>query len=363
MNTKTKVIVGMSGGVDSSVAALLLIQQGYEVEGLFMKNWEEDDNDEYCSAAEDLADAQSVCEKLDIPLHTVNFSTEYWDNVFEHFLAEYRAGRTPNPDVMCNKEIKFKVFLEYALNLGAQHIATGHYARVEGDTHQRRMLKGVDEGKDQTYFLYTLGQHQLGPTLFPVGHLPKPEVRKLAEEADLITHSKKDSTGVCFIGERHFRRFLQQYLPAQPGNMQTPEGQVVGQHVGLMYYTIGQRKGLGIGGGHGRSNAPWFALDKDLDNNILIVGQGHEHPLLFHPALEADQLEWTSGQAPPLPFNCKAKSRYRQTEQDCVITAIKEGVCRVEFSEPHWAITPGQAVVFYSEEECLGGGTIIQGRR
>ncbi|MCB1734239.1 MAG: tRNA 2-thiouridine(34) synthase MnmA [Gammaproteobacteria bacterium] len=353
-----KVIVGLSGGVDSSVAALRLLEEGHQVEALFMKNWEEDDSADYCSAAEDLADAQAVCEHLDIPLHTVNFAAEYWDRVFEYFLAEYRAGRTPNPDVMCNKEIKFKAFLDYALDLGADAIATGHYARVEGSPGQRRMLKGRDDNKDQTYFLYTLGQAQLGPTLFPIGDLPKPDVRELARKAGLITHEKKDSTGICFIGERKFRDFLARFLPAQPGEIRTLDGAVIGQHAGLMYYTLGQRQGLGIGGVRGYPDAPWFVLGKDLQNNVLIAGQGHDHPALFHPGLTADRLHWVAGEAPPLPFHCKAKSRYRQNEEACTIERIDDGVARVRFARPHWAITPGQSVVFYDDELCLGGGTI-----
>ena len=355
-----KVIVGLSGGVDSSVAALRLLEEGHQVEALFMKNWEEDDTEDYCSAAEDLADAQAVSDTLGIPLHTVNFSAEYWDRVFEYFLAEYRAGRTPNPDVMCNKEIKFKAFLEHALTLGADAIATGHYARVDGEPGARRLLRGLDPDKDQTYFLHALGQHQLGPTLFPVGDLPKAKVRELARKAGLVTHEKKDSTGICFIGERKFRDFLARFLPARPGEIRTLEGQLIGQHGGLMYYTIGQRQGLGIGGVKGYPDAPWFVLAKDLGNNILVAGQGHDHPALFHPGLRAGQLHWVAGAAPALPLRCTARTRYRQQDEACEITAIEDGIATVMFDRPHWAITPGQSVVFYQGDQCLGGGIIAE---
>jgi len=356
--SSTRVIVGISGGVDSSVAALLLKQQGYQVEGLFMKNWEEDDNEDYCSAAEDLADAQAVCDLLDIPLHSVNFSAEYWDRVFHYFLEEYGAGRTPNPDVLCNKEIKFKAFLDHALELGADYIATGHYAGVERIDGRFRLLRGDDQNKDQSYFLYTLGQHQLAHTLFPLTEIEKPAVRRLAASANLPTQNKKDSTGICFIGERDFRQFLSRYLPAQPGEIRTPEGELIGQHQGLMYYTLGQRKGLGIGGIKSRSDDPWFVVGKNMEQNVLLVAQGHDHPLLFHSGLTANQLHWVAGEAPPLPLKCSAKSRYRQSDHPCTILPLEDGRCRVIFDEPHWAITPGQAVVFYDGHQCLGGGTI-----
>ncbi len=360
-NAHTKVIVGLSGGVDSSVAALLLKQQGYDVEGLFMKNWEGDDTDDYCPAAEDLKDVFKVAEVLDIPVHIENFSGEYWDNVFQHFLEEYKSGRTPNPDILCNKEVKFKAFLQHALELGADYIATGHYARIgydkDGTCH---LLKGVDNNKDQSYFLYTLQQHQLQKALFPVGELEKPLVRKMAEEAGLITHNKKDSTGICFIGERKFKDFLQQFIPAQPGDIVDEFGNVIGKHDGLMYHTLGQRKGLGIGGGHGTGNNPWYAADKDLKNNKLIAVQGKQHPLLQHAFLVADTLDWVSGISPPLNTPLKAKIRYRQEEQPCQIIRANNGRLLVQFNAPQWAIAPGQSIVFYNDEECLGGGIIDQ---
>ena len=353
----TRVIVGMSGGVDSSVAALLLLEQGYQVEGLFMKNWEEDDTEEYCSAATDLADAQSVSDQLGIKLHTVNFSTEYWDRVFAYFLEEYRSGRTPNPDILCNKEIKFKAFLNYAIEIGADFIATGHYVRVNHHTDNVTMLKGCDNNKDQTYFLYTLGQQQLSRSLFPVGELEKPTVRKLAQEAGFDTAEKKDSTGICFIGERKFKDFLQKFIPAQPGKIVTPEGDVIGEHQGLMYYTLGQRQGLGIGGLKTANSDPWFVVAKDLKKNHLIAGQGHQHPLLLKKQLHSSQLHWVAGSPPSDNFSCKAKIRYRQDEEPCQVH-IKDQHAIVCFDDKQRAITPGQSIVFYDDQICLGGGVI-----
>ncbi|WP_044409746.1 tRNA 2-thiouridine(34) synthase MnmA [Thiomicrospira microaerophila] len=361
MNQNTKVIVGLSGGVDSSVTALLLKQQGYQVEGLFMKNWEGDDTDDYCPAAADLQDVFSICEQLAIPLHIENFSKDYWDRVFAHFLAEYQAGRTPNPDILCNKEIKFKAFLNHALQLGADKIATGHYARVtQASNGEYQLLKGLDPNKDQSYFLYTLQQNALSKTLFPVGELQKPAVRQLAEQAGLVVHNKKDSTGICFIGERKFKDFLQRYLPAQHGEIIKPDGTVIGQHEGLMYYTLGQRKGLGIGGGHGETDAPWFVADKNLRTNQLIAVQGEKDPLLYHCALIAHQCDWTNGQTPDLNQPLKAKIRYRQQAQPCQIKQAQDGKIWVEFIEPQKAITPGQSIVFYRDQACLGGGVIAQ---
>ncbi len=364
-NSQKKVIVGMSGGVDSSVSAYLLLQQGYQVEGLFMKNWEEDDNEEYCTAAEDLADAQAVCDKLGIELHTINFAAEYWDNVFEYFLAEYKAGRTPNPDILCNKEIKFKAFLEFADEvLDADYIAMGHYVRRTfpqvGEKPQ--MLRGLDGNKDQSYFLYTLSHEQISRSLFPVGELEKPEVRRIAEEQGLITAKKKDSTGICFIGERKFTDFLSRYLPAQPGKIETPEGQVIGEHQGLMYHTLGQRKGLHIGGqkGGGGNEDPWYVAEKDLDRNVLIAVQGADHPLLKSTGLLASQLHWVDRNPIHEPVKCSVKTRYRQTDIPCTIIPVDDNNIKVIFDEPQVAVTPGQSAVFYSGDICLGGGIIEQ---
>ena len=356
------ILVGVSGGVDSAVATYLLREQGFDVQGMFMKNWDEDDKEGYCSAAVDLEDASSVCEQLGIELHTRNFSSEYWDHVFSYFLDEYRAGRTPNPDVLCNREIKFKTFLEHALILGADHIATGHYARVEYRDGYYRLLKARDGNKDQTYFLHALGQHQLQRALFPLGELCKPEVRRIAKQQGFTNAAKKDSTGICFIGERKFKQFLSRFLPAQHGEMRTPEGELIGQHDGLMYYTLGQRQGLGIGGSQGGSGDPWYVVGKDLDNNILIVAQGHDHPLLFRAELTASQLNWIAERPAALPFHCMAKTRYRQADQACTITQLGAELdgnrCHLHFEQPQRAITPGQSVVFYLGDECLGGGVI-----
>ena len=357
MKTK-RVVVGMSGGVDSSVAALLLKQQGYEVVGLFMKNWEDDDTDEYCSSKQDLIDAVSVADKIGIEIEAVNFSQEYKDRVFANFLAEYQAGRTPNPDILCNAEIKFKAFLDHAMSLGADLIATGHYAQVREKNGLFQLLKGEDGSKDQSYFLYRLNQAQLSKTLFPLGHLLKREIREIAREAQLPTSEKQDSTGICFIGERPFREFLNRYLPREPGEMRTPEGKVVGRHEGLMYYTIGQRQGLGIGGSRSSSGEPWFVAGKDMHNNVLIVVQGHEHPLLLSDGLVASQLHWIAGTNPETHWVYAAKTRYRQPDAPCEIDRLEGDEVEVRFGQPQWAVTPGQSVVVYESNVCLGGGII-----
>ncbi|MDO9746528.1 tRNA 2-thiouridine(34) synthase MnmA [Glaesserella parasuis] len=358
-NAKKKVICGMSGGVDSSVSAFILQQQGYQVEGLFMKNWEEDDDTDYCTAAADLADAQAVCDKLSIKLHKINFAAEYWDNVFEHFLAEYKAGRTPNPDILCNKEIKFKAFLEYAAeDLGADFIATGHYVRRPPLDQQPKLLRGLDSNKDQSYFLYTLSEQQVAQSLFPVGDIEKPIVRAIAEDLGLATAKKKDSTGICFIGERKFKDFLARYLPAQAGDIKTVDGQVIGRHDGLMYHTLGQRKGLGIGGVKGASENAWYVVEKDLVNNALIVAQGQDNSALLSSGLIASQLHWVDLQPIREKLRCTVKTRYRQADILCEIQPLDDETIRVIFDEPQIAVTPGQSAVFYQGEVCLGGGII-----
>ncbi|TYA29099.1 tRNA 2-thiouridine(34) synthase MnmA [Aggregatibacter actinomycetemcomitans] len=358
-NATKKIICGMSGGVDSSVSAFILQQQGYQVEGLFMKNWEEDDDTDYCTAAADLADAQAVCDKLGIKLHKISFAAEYWDNVFEHFLSEYKAGRTPNPDILCNKEIKFKAFLEYAAeDLGANYIATGHYVRRRGADDNAQLLRGLDNNKDQSYFLYTLSKTQVGQSLFPVGNIEKPIVRAIAEELGLVTAKKKDSTGICFIGERKFKDFLARYLPAQPGNIRTVDGEIIGRHDGLMYHTLGQRKGLGIGGVKGAGEDAWYVVEKDLINNELIVAQGHDHSALLSTGLIAQQLHWVDCLPIRAPLRCTVKTRYRQTDVPCIIEPIDDETIKVIFDEPQIAVTPGQSAVFYLDEICLGGGII-----
>ncbi len=360
-DSQKKVIVGMSGGVDSSVSAWLLLQQGYQVEGLFMKNWEEEDDDEYCAAAADLADAREVCDTLGIELHTINFAAEYWDNVFEHFLAEYRAGRTPNPDILCNKEIKFKAFLDYAAeDLGADYIATGHYARRTAITGKEQLLRGLDGNKDQSYFLYTLSHTQLARVLFPLGKLEKPAVRHLAEEQNLVTAGKKDSTGICFIGERNFADFLSRYLPARTGAIVSVDGDVLGEHQGVMFYTIGQRKGIGIGGIKEGHHEAWYVADKDVANNQLIVAQGSNHPRLMSAGLIAQQLHWVDRQPLHSRVRCTVKTRYRQSDIPCAVTPLAEDRIEVKFDKPVAAVTPGQSAVFYLDEICLGGGIIEQ---
>jgi tRNA-specific 2-thiouridylase len=353
-----KVIIGLSGGVDSAVSAYLLKQQGYQVEALFMKNWEEDDTDNFCSATQDIIDAQDVCDKLKIPLHTVNFSDEYWNDVFEHCLSEYRAGRTPNPDILCNREIKFKAFLNYALNLGADYIATGHYAHKGESDHSYQLNKAFDNNKDQSYFLYTLDQFALSKTLFPLNSIDKPTVRKLAAEANFKNHQKKDSTGICFIGERKFRTFLKQYIPAQPGNIETSHKQMIGRHEGLMFYTLGQRQGLNIGGLTIGDGSPWYVVDKDLERNVLIVAQGEDQALLYSHTLEVKDLHWIGGKAPNTSFSCQSKIRYRQSDQICQVTLHSDHHGSVIFANAQRAITPGQSIVFYADNECLGGGII-----
>ena len=352
--SRTRVVVGMSGGVDSSVAAWLLKEQGYDVLGLFMKNWEDDDTDEYCSTREDLIDAVSVAELIGIEIEAVNFAAEYRDRVFANFLSEYRAGRTPNPDVLCNAEIKFKSFLDHAVAMGAEHIATGHYAQVREVDGRFELLKAADLSKDQSYFLYRLNQHQLSRTLFPLGTLLKRDVRALAQRIGLPNHAKRDSTGICFIGERPFREFLMRYLPTEPGPMRTPDGRPVGTHQGLMYYTIGQRQGLGVGG----PGEPWYVAGKDVANNVLIVVQGHDHAALLSPRLSADQTSWIDGSAPSTPASLAAKTRYRQPDARCTLESAREDACEVAFDQPQWAVAPGQSVVFYERNVCLGGAII-----
>ena len=351
------IIVGISGGVDSSVTALRLKEEGFDVECVFMKNWEGESDQ--CDAEQDYKDALSVCNSIGVPLRSTNFSDEYWKNVFKNFIDEYSKGRTPNPDILCNKEVKFKAFLNYAKDIGGVKIATGHYARIEegGDSYQ--LLRGVDDDKDQTYFLYLLNQEMLSKSLFPIGGIEKKEVRKIAKKNGLLNHAKKDSTGICFIGEQKiFKDFLKKYIPKHPGIIKSVDGEICGEHEGLSYYTIGQRKGLGVGGGFGNNNDPWYVSEKDLSSNTLIISQGSDHPSLYHKNLKADSLHWISGYAPSENDNLSAKIRYRQKDQACTITSLHGKSCDVKFLLPQFAVTPGQSIVFYDGEICLGGGII-----
>lgn len=358
-----RIVVGLSGGVDSAVAALLLKDAGADVQALHMTNWEDDEG--YCTAAADLQDARRICERLDVPLHHVNFALEYRERVFEHFLSEYRAGRTPNPDVLCNREIKFGVFRTYAKRLGAERLATGHYARIRYVGGKAQLWKAADRNKDQSYFLHAVGEAALAETLLPLGELSKGEVRGIARDRDLNVHDKKDSTGICFIGERPFREFLAQYLPARPGPIRTPDGRTLGEHAGLMYYTIGQRQGLGIGGLKDAGDAPWYVAAKDLNENALIVVQG-EHPLLYSDELDATAASWIGHPPDALRraelLSCRAKVRYRQTDKDCKVGTSTDGKLTVSFDEPQRAVAPGQSVVFYQGERCLGGAVIDRAR-
>lgn len=359
MSHAPKIMLGVSGGVDSSVAALLLKNQGYDVAGLFMQNWDEEEDGE-CRAEQDRKDALAVCGKLGIPFHSRNFAKAYWSEVFEHFLEEYKVGRTPNPDVLCNREIKFKTFLDEAKSLGADKIATGHYAQIREENGEFFLLRGYDQNKDQSYFLHQLGQNQLASTLFPIGHLPKSEVRTLAKAANFGTAEKKDSTGICFIGERDFREFLSQYIPSQSGIIQTIDGQQVGTHDGVFYYTLGQREGLHIGGVKGRPAAPWFVVGKDMRKNILFVDQGSESEWLYSTQLESETAHWISGTAPASEFMCTAKTRYRQQDVACTVKVKSDACLHIQFDEPQRSVTPGQSLVLYQNEVCLGGAIIAQ---
>ncbi len=351
-----RVVIGMSGGVDSSVAAYLLKQQGYDCVGIFMKNWEEDGGDGACTAQSDYDDVRAVCDKIGIPYYSINFAQKYWDKVFSIFLSEYSKGRTPNPDVLCNKEIKFDAFLNFALSINAQAVATGHYARLEKRDGLMAMLRAADQNKDQTYFLYALNQEQLSPVMFPIGNLQKPELREIAQKAGLTTWGKKDSTGICFIGERKFREFLSTFLPAKKGDILSLDGKKIGTHDGAMYYTLGQRHGLGIGGSNTGSGEPWFVVDKDVKNNVVYAAQGG-HPLIYSVASEASQLTFIMGEAPKKSFDCTAKFRYRQPDQQ-VHVEIDGDTMHITHKEPQRAVTPGQSVVLYDGEVCLGGGII-----
>jgi tRNA-uridine 2-sulfurtransferase len=358
MTSRKRIVVGMSGGVDSSVAALLLKQQGHDVVGLFMKNWEDDDDDEYCSSRQDLIDAVSVADRIGIEIEAVNFSAEYKERVFSEFLTEYSAGRTPNPDVLCNAEIKFRAFLDHAMSLGADFIATGHYAQTREVDGLHQLLKAEDGSKDQSYFLYRLNQAQLARTLFPLGGLYKREVREIAKREGLPNHDKKDSTGICFIGERPFREFLNRYLPSNPGDIYALDGRLVGRHMGLMFYTLGQRQGLGIGGQRDGDGDAWYVVDKDMKKNRLVVVQGRDSRALYSHRLTAVQLSWISGAPAPCNWVYGGKTRYRQKDSPCAVVECSEARCTIDFAEAQWAVTPGQSVVVYESRVCLGGGII-----
>ena len=353
-----RTIVGMSGGVDSSVAALLLREAGEPIAGLFMQNWADDGSGD-CRAEDDRRDAVAVCGKLGLPIHFRDFSGEYWQSVFAHFLAEYAAGRTPNPDVLCNREIKFKHFLDAAHGLGAERIATGHYARVARSARGYRLLRAADRSKDQSYFLHQLGQAQLAATVFPLGELPKSDVRRIAADAGLPTAAKKDSTGICFIGERDFREFLSRYLPARPGDIRTPDGRTVGTHPGVFYFTLGQREGLQLGGVRGFAAAPWYVVGKDVERNVLIVDQGSDSPYLLSTSIRTESAHWIAGSPPASVFSCTAQTRYRQTEEACEVRVRDDGGLDVRFGQPQRAVTPGQSLVLYDGDICLGGAIIL----
>lgn len=356
-NQDTTIAIGLSGGVDSSVSALLLKQQGFNVVAMHMQNWTQDQNDPHCSASEDLSDARSIADQIGVPLIVVNFAQEYWDRVFQYCLDEFAKARTPNPDIWCNREIKFNVFLEYAQQHGADFLATGHYVQSDKKT-EHRLIMGSDPNKDQSYFLYTLNQHQLSSSVFPIGQFLKQDVRRIASDHGLITAQKKDSTGICFIGERRFKTFLQEFLIAKPGAIESPDGKVLGQHDGVLFYTIGQRSGLKIGGVCQHPELPWYVVAKDVKRNVLIAAQGVDHPLLYRTQLSADQVHWVSALPPTLPLHCQAKIRYRQSPQQCTVNALPNGRLAVQFAAPQRAITPGQSVVFYQGTVCLGGATI-----
>ena len=360
---KLRIVLGLSGGVDSSVAAWILKRDGHEVVGVFMKNWEDDDTDEYCTSRQDLVDAAAVADVVGIEIDAVNFAREYRERVFAHFLEEYRAGRTPNPDVLCNNEIKFKAFLDHARSLGADAIATGHYARLRRDDGYVQLLRAIDAGKDQTYFLHQLTQEQLAPSMFPLGELTKREVRAIAREQGIPTFAKKDSTGICFIGERPFRDFLARYLPREPGAIETPEGKILGKHHGLAYHTLGQRQGLGVGGTRGGNDAPWFVAAKDRARNALVVVQGHDNPRLYARTVEVDAMHWIAGSPPATDRRLAAKTRYRMAEAACRVELLAHDRWRATFDVPQWAPTPGQYLVLYDGDVCLGGAVITDSMR